>query len=196
MHYSPITAQQSSAVKFARGRLSLSFNLLWCSWYSIYQVNFCAINERRNIIFRRTRLALIRRFGGLRPHTIFRTSICSVPHVASTTTGSSLFSLSGVGFIHQWQVTPTILQALLTLSMSMLSLVLTASLSTTVSYIYAATLVFVTFIAPGVLVWAQKYKKYALHLHLQVSWLIWYIARSEAPGMWLFQRLTDVFHGC
>jgi len=51
------------------------------------EVNFCAINERRNIIFRRTRLALIRRFGGLRPHTIFRTSICSVPHVASTTTG-------------------------------------------------------------------------------------------------------------
>jgi len=56
------------------------------------------------------------------------------------------------------QVTPTILQALLTLSFSMLSLYLTASLSVPVSYIYAATLLFVTFIAPGVLMWAQKYK--------------------------------------
>jgi phosphatidylinositol glycan class C protein len=40
----------------------------------------------------------------------------------------------------------------------MLSLYLTASLSVPVSYIYAATLLFVTFIAPGVLMWAQKYK--------------------------------------
>jgi len=56
------------------------------------------------------------------------------------------------------QVTPTIVQALLTFSLSTLCLNLTASLSVPVSYIYAATLLFVTFVAPGVLVWAQKYK--------------------------------------
>jgi len=56
------------------------------------------------------------------------------------------------------QVTPMVLQAFLTLSLSMLCLLLSASLSATVSYIYAATLVLVTFVAPGVLVWAQKYK--------------------------------------
>jgi len=56
------------------------------------------------------------------------------------------------------QATLTIFQALLTLLLSLLSICLTASLSATVSCIYAATLVAVTFVAPGILVWAQKYK--------------------------------------
>jgi len=51
-----------------------------------------------------------------------------------------------------------ILRAILTFALSMLCLFLTAPLSPIVCYIYAATLVFVTFVAPGVLVWAQKYK--------------------------------------
>lgn len=35
-------------------------------------------------------------------------------------------------------------------------------LSITVTCLYAITFIFVTFLAPAVLVWAQKYKKYAL----------------------------------
>jgi len=56
------------------------------------------------------------------------------------------------------QATPTLLQAFITLSLSVLCLYLMAGLSATISYIYAATLIFVNFLAPGVLVWAQKYK--------------------------------------
>jgi hypothetical protein len=59
------------------------------------------------------------------------------------------------------QVTPRIIHAFITLLLSTLSICLTTSLSATVSYIYAVTLILVTFVAPGVLVWAQKYKKYA-----------------------------------
>jgi phosphatidylinositol glycan class C protein len=61
------------------------------------------------------------------------------------------------------QATPTVLQASITLSLSTLCLYLTASLSATISYLYATTLIFVTLVAPGVLVWAQKYKKYVIY---------------------------------
>ncbi|KII94361.1 hypothetical protein PLICRDRAFT_99714 [Plicaturopsis crispa FD-325 SS-3] len=59
---------------------------------------------------------------------------------------------------HRLQATPTVLQAILTVFLSTLSVLLTAPLSRTASHLHAASLSTVTFIAPAVLVWAQKHK--------------------------------------
>ncbi|KAG0708878.1 phosphatidylinositol N-acetylglucosaminyltransferase subunit C [Suillus ampliporus] len=59
---------------------------------------------------------------------------------------------------HRLQVTPQVVQILFTLTLCVLSFVLTVSLSVSVASIYAGILITVTFVAPGVLVWAQKYK--------------------------------------
>ncbi|KIK71027.1 hypothetical protein GYMLUDRAFT_185305 [Collybiopsis luxurians FD-317 M1] len=49
-------------------------------------------------------------------------------------------------------------QATLTLFLSILSLVLAAPLSATIAYFFLLVLLAVTFLAPALLVWAQKYK--------------------------------------
>lgn len=59
---------------------------------------------------------------------------------------------------HQLQVTPQVAQILFTLILCVLSFALTLPLSVSVAYIYAGISITVTFVAPGVLVWAQKYK--------------------------------------
>lgn len=59
---------------------------------------------------------------------------------------------------HRLQVTPQITQILFTLILCVLSFALTVPLSVSVAYIYATISITVTFVAPGVLVWAQKYK--------------------------------------
>ncbi|KAG6916601.1 hypothetical protein DXG01_006158 [Tephrocybe rancida] len=59
---------------------------------------------------------------------------------------------------HRLQGFSTLVQASLTLGLSALSLVLTAPLSWTVTYIFFVTLVSITFLAPAFLVWAQKFK--------------------------------------
>ncbi|TFK89972.1 phosphatidylinositol N-acetylglucosaminyltransferase [Polyporus arcularius HHB13444] len=56
------------------------------------------------------------------------------------------------------QDTAKVLQVALTVLISTLSLALTYPLSNTAAYIYFACFTFVTFIAPAVLVWAQRYK--------------------------------------
>ncbi|KAI0801276.1 phosphatidylinositol N-acetylglucosaminyltransferase [Fomes fomentarius] len=50
------------------------------------------------------------------------------------------------------------LQVVLTALISALSIILTYPLSNTAAYIYISCFIFVTFIAPAVLVWAQRYK--------------------------------------
>lgn len=52
----------------------------------------------------------------------------------------------------------SVLQVVLTSALCASSLLLTASLSPAVTYLFAACFAFVTFFAPGVLVWAQRYK--------------------------------------
>lgn len=59
---------------------------------------------------------------------------------------------------HQLQVTPQVAQILFTLTLCVLSFVLTIPLSVSVAYIYAGISITVTFVAPGVLIWAQKFK--------------------------------------
>jgi len=59
---------------------------------------------------------------------------------------------------HRLQATHIVLQATLTFILSVVSIALTTALSKTVTYIYASTLFSATFLAPAVLVWAQKYK--------------------------------------
>lgn len=59
---------------------------------------------------------------------------------------------------HRLQVTPQVAQILFTLILCVLSFVLTVPLSVSVAYIYASISITVTFVAPGVLVWAQRYK--------------------------------------
>ncbi|KAI0825144.1 phosphatidylinositol N-acetylglucosaminyltransferase [Trametes gibbosa] len=50
------------------------------------------------------------------------------------------------------------LQMVVTAFLSGLSLLLTYPLSVTATYLYAVCFIFVTFVAPGILVWAQRYK--------------------------------------
>ncbi|KAJ3754329.1 phosphatidylinositol N-acetylglucosaminyltransferase subunit C [Lentinula raphanica] len=50
------------------------------------------------------------------------------------------------------------LQAILTFALSISSLVLAAPLSSTIAFLFLFVLLAVTFLAPAVLVWAQKYK--------------------------------------
>ncbi|KAG1757552.1 phosphatidylinositol N-acetylglucosaminyltransferase subunit C [Suillus lakei] len=66
---------------------------------------------------------------------------------------------------HRLQVTPQVAQILFTLTLCVLSFALTVPLSVSVASIYAGILITVTFVAPGVLVWAQKYKK-----HIRGPW--------------------------
>lgn len=50
-------------------------------------------------------------------------------------------------------------QLSMTITLSLWSLVLIARLSSTVAYLYSFALCSVSFLAPGILVWAQRYKK-------------------------------------
>jgi len=59
---------------------------------------------------------------------------------------------------HRLQVAPQVVQILFTLTLCVLSVVLTVPFSASVASIYVGILIAVTFVAPGVLVWAQKYK--------------------------------------
>ena len=178
-----ITVLQNLAARSARGKADIIHISLWHSWYSACQIDFRAVNERCYIGVRCTRFALIRWLGGFRPHLIFGPSICFISNATPAFPGKYLHKCPITNLIRRLQVTPTIFQALLTLLLSLLSIFLTASLSATVSCIYGATLVIVTFVAPGVLVWAQKYKKYAL-LHIQLHITRINILCSEIRGPW------------
>lgn len=57
------------------------------------------------------------------------------------------------------QTVPRIFPLALTVVFSALSVTLTLSLSVSVSFIYGAVFAFVTFVAPALLVWAQRFKK-------------------------------------
>jgi len=56
------------------------------------------------------------------------------------------------------QALPIIVQLAMTVFLFALSLILTAPLSLTVTYLYGVALLFVLFLGPAVLLWAQKYK--------------------------------------
>lgn len=57
------------------------------------------------------------------------------------------------------QATHVVIQGILTLAISSSSIFLMAPISFNMASIFAAVLVSVTFIAPAILVWAQKFKK-------------------------------------
>jgi phosphatidylinositol glycan class C protein len=61
-----------------------------------------------------------------------------------------------------------IIQASMTVSLSLSAVTLTASLSRTIANIICVILVSVVFVAPALLMWAQKYKKCVLQLTCQV----------------------------
>ncbi len=84
-----------------------------------------------------------------------------------------------------WQGAAKTLQVFLTIIISGLSIGLTYPLSSTAAYIYYACFIFVTFIAPGVLVWAQRYKKCVLVWAVS-SWVQQLIDAlvSEIRGTW------------
>ena len=69
------------------------------------------------------------------------------------------------------KVSPPPVTALLTVILLASCLRLTMPLSVTVTCLYAITFIFVTFLAPAVLVWAQKYKKYLPFIFLQYQTL-------------------------
>ncbi|KAH0583589.1 hypothetical protein H2248_009210 [Termitomyces sp. 'cryptogamus'] len=59
---------------------------------------------------------------------------------------------------HRLQVSSTLVQFLMTFSLALIALALTASLSWTVMCIFFIAFFFITFLAPAFLVWAQRYK--------------------------------------
>ncbi|KAF8077704.1 phosphatidylinositol N-acetylglucosaminyltransferase subunit C [Lyophyllum atratum] len=59
---------------------------------------------------------------------------------------------------HRLQTSTTLIQCSLTLGLALTALSLTAPLSWTITCIFFITLIFVTFLAPAFLVWAQKFK--------------------------------------
>jgi len=66
---------------------------------------------------------------------------------------------------HRVQAAPGLLQPFLTVLISVISLLLTGPLSAIVTSLFASVLLFVMFVAPAVLVWAQRYKN-----ELRGSW--------------------------
>lgn len=62
-----------------------------------------------------------------------------------------------------FQTTPAPVQAGLTVALVLLALSLSARVSATAPWLYAAIFTFVTFAAPAMLVWAQQYKKYVVY---------------------------------
>ncbi|KIJ68432.1 hypothetical protein HYDPIDRAFT_173158 [Hydnomerulius pinastri MD-312] len=68
-----------------------------------------------------------------------------------------LFALFPILRHRFWAISIT-LQAFVTIAISALSLILTISLSVSVATLVSGIYIAVTFVAPGVLVWAQKYK--------------------------------------
>ncbi|KAJ8522527.1 hypothetical protein ONZ45_g895 [Pleurotus djamor] len=61
-------------------------------------------------------------------------------------------------FRRRLQDSPMVFQSILTLALASLSLVLIISISTTITALFSVVLIFVTFFAPCMLVWAQRYK--------------------------------------
>ena len=59
------------------------------------------------------------------------------------------------------QSVPPVIGLVLTAGLLSLAITLTAPLSTTVAWVYSAVFAFVTFAAPGCLIWAQKFMKYS-----------------------------------
>ena len=77
-----------------------------------------------------------------------------------------------------------VIQVSLTVSLTLSAVALTASLSRTIANIFCAILVFVVFFAPALLMWAQKYKKYALQLRARSHLVLNTDFVSEIRGPW------------
>lgn len=81
------------------------------------------------------------------------------------------------------QAGPTFVQTSVTLVLCLCAIMSAESASRTATGVVAAAFAAVTFVAPGVLVWAQKYKKYVDHAEaLGMRELIWLLARSGGLG--------------
>lgn len=89
------------------------------------------------------------------------------------------------------QNTTIILQVLMTLFLSCICLGLAGHKSTSAYTLFAATLFFVTFIAPAILVWAQRYKKLVDSIPCALSVLMGVIVKLEVHGTLRFPRSTD-----
>lgn len=72
-----------------------------------------------------------------------------------------LRALSKIGSSFVQQATAKLVQVLLAAAMSAMSVWLILPFSSTVAYLCATCFACVTFVAPAVLVWAQRYKKCA-----------------------------------
>lgn len=79
--------------------------------------------------------------------------------------------ISDINEIDKWpgltsydQSGPTFVRAMLTVFLVTSSVSFTAPLSSMVTYLYTAIYVFAMFVAPGLLMWAQRYKKYVYFL--------------------------------
>lgn len=74
---------------------------------------------------------------------------------------------------------------MLTIYLVTSSITITAPLSPLATSLYTAIYVFVMLVAPGLLIWAQKYKKYVLvWLYLILSETLIPCVHSEVRGTW------------
>ena len=148
---------------YVQGRLDRAFIIWTCkltlsTWW---QTDLGAVNECCNIIIGGLGFKVGKWPGSLCPHNVCCTGIHYVPNTTPKTSGKPTFS--NVAQLHCLISLPKAshppVTALLTIILSASCLHLTMPLSITVTCLYAITFVFVTFLAPAVLVWAQKYKK-------------------------------------
>lgn len=84
------------------------------------------------------------------------------------------------------------MQTSVTFALCLWAIVSADSVSRTATGVVGAAFAAVTFVAPGVLVWAQKYKKYVDHAEaLDMRELIWLLARSGEPGTRQYPGLIE-----
>lgn len=82
-------------------------------------------------------------------------------------------------------------QAAFTAILCLSSIYLTVNLSTTVTWIFTAVFVFHTAIAPGMLMWAQRFKKYVSSPMTFAGANAVPIVRSKGLGMLPCRRSSD-----
>ena len=128
------------------------------AWFA--QVLLRALNERGHLILSRPCIMSIDQWGRLHTHIVLHSIIRTFSDFAWSSAGdhpSQCVALSES--LDPCQASPPIIHITLTIALSASSLYLTILLSTTVAYLLALMLIMITFIVPGVFVWAQKDKK-------------------------------------
>lgn len=123
------------------------------------QVNVGFVYERRYFVLGRASLEAVGRHLCLWSHSLLGAGLRPFSHAPPSHSGRVVTSCYGTCLTSGQQGTARTIQVILTIVLCGLSTALTYPLSATATYLYLSCFIFVTFIAPGMLVWAQRFKK-------------------------------------